>query len=71
MKAGMIVRSKRRLNPSRADRRWFIKKEGTIKRTNGRSVTLIKGYRVAPLENLEFDFWVTEEQLYRRFEEVV
>ena len=67
MKAGMILRSKRRFKGT--DRRWFIKKEGDIKREARGSTTMVKGYRVAPLENLENDFWITEEQLHHRFEE--
>ena len=69
MKAGMILRSKRRFKGT--DRRWFIKKEGDIKREARGSTTMVKGYRVAPLENLENGFWITEEQLHKRFEEVV
>jgi len=69
MKAGMILRSKRRFKGT--DRRWFIKKEGDIKRETRGSTTMVKGYRVAPLENLENGFWITEEQLHKRFEEVV
>ena len=65
MKAGMILRSKRRFQGS--DRRWFIKKEGRLIR----NTKPIKGYRVAPLENLENGFWVTEEQIHHRFEEDV
>ena len=68
MKAGMILRSKRRFKGT--DRRWFIKKEGDIKRETRGSTTMVKGYRVAPLENLENGFWITEEQLHKRFEEV-
>ena len=67
MKAGMILRSKSNLHAQR----WFIKKEGTLERKHGRSVTLIKGYRLAPSENLELGFWVTEEQIHHRFEEDV
>ena len=66
MKAGMLLRSKRRFRDT--DRRWFIKKEGMLKRN--KHIT-VKGYRIAPLENLEKGFWVTEEQLHERFEEVV
>ena len=69
MKAGMILRSKRRFKDS--DRRWFIKKEGTLKRNTRGSVTMVKGYRVTPLENLEHGFWITEEQIHHRFEEDV
>ena len=65
MKAGMIIRSKRRFKGT--DRRWFIKKEGRLVRNN----KSIKGYRVAPLENLDNGFWVTEEQIHHRFEEDV
>ena len=65
MKAGMLLRSKRRFKDT--DRRWFIKKEGRLVRNN----KSIKGYRVAPVENLDKEFWVTEEQLHHRFEEVV
>ena len=66
MKAGMILQSKRRFYGT--DRRWFIKKEGILKRNKHISV---KGYRIAPLDNLEKGFWVTEKQLHERFEEVV
>ena len=69
MKAGMMLCSKRRFKDT--DRRWFIKKEGNIKRNARGSITLIKGYLVAPLEDLNNDFWVTEEQLHDRFEEAV
>ena len=69
MKAGMILRSKRRFKDT--DRRWFIKKEGELKRNTRGSITLIKGYRVAPLEDLEKGFWITEEQLHDRFKEDV
>ena len=69
MKAGMILRSKRRFKDT--DRRWFIKKVGDIKRTTQTTVTMVKGYRLAPLENLGNGFWVTEEQLHHRFEEVI
>ena len=65
MKAGMILRSRRRFYGT--TRRWFIKKEGRLTR-NDKS---IKGYRIAPLENLDNGFWVTEEQLRHRFEEDV
>jgi hypothetical protein len=65
MKAGMIIRSKSNLH----DQQWFIKKVGEIKRNHRGFITMIKGYRVAPLEDLDNDFWVTEEQLHRRFEE--
>ena len=67
MKAGMIVRSKIALD----DRRWFIKKEGEIKRNSRGFITMVKGYRVAPLEGLEHGFWITEEQMLKRFVEVV
>ena len=66
MKAGMMLRSKRRFKDT--DRRWFIKKEGILKRNKHISV---KGYRIAPLEDLDNAFWVTEEQLHERFEEAV
>ena len=69
MKAGMILRSKRRFKGT--DRRWFIKKEGDIKRETRGSTTMVKGYRVAPLEDLEHGFWITEEQIHHRFEEDV
>ena len=69
MRAGMILRSKRRFKDT--DRRWFIKKEGDLKRNARVSTTLVKGYRVAPLENLDNGFWITEEQLHDRFEEDV
>jgi len=71
MKAGMIIRSKRAIAKANRDKRWFIKKEGEIKRNRRGSITIVKGYRVAPLEDLENGFWVTEEQLHNRFEEVV
>ena len=67
MKAGMILRSKSKLH----DQRWFIKKEGEIKRNNRGFITMVKGYRVAPLEALGNDFWITEEQMLKRFEEDV
>ena len=67
MKAGMIVRSKIAFD----DRRWFIKKEGEIKRNSRGFITMVKGYRVAPLEDLEHGFWITEEQMLKRFVEVV
>ena len=70
MKAGMIIRSKQATGLSN-DRRWFIKKEGELKRNKRGSMVIVKGYRVAPLEDLEHGFWVTELQLYERFEEVV
>lgn len=69
MKAGMIIRSIRRFKDS--DRRWFIKKEGTLERNTRGSITQVKGYRLAPLEDLENGFWVSEEQLHIRFEEDV
>ena len=69
MKAGMILRSKRRFKGT--DRRWFIKKEGDIKRETRGSTTMVKAYRVAPLEDLEHGFWITEEQIHHRFEEDV
>tara|TARA_B100000963_G_scaffold49143_1_gene37343 strand:+ start:243 stop:458 length:216 start_codon:yes stop_codon:yes gene_type:complete len=71
MKAGMIIRSKQLVSPPDNDRRWFIKKEGELKRQNNFGITIVKGYRVAPLEDLEHGFWVTEKQLHERFEEVV
>ena len=71
MKAGMIIRSKQLVSPPDNDRRWFIKKEGELKRQNNFGTTIVKGYRVAPLEDLEHGFWVTEKQLHERFEEVV
>ena len=67
MKAGMILRSKSKLH----DQRWFIKKEGKLKRQNRLGQLMVKGYRIAPLENLEHGFWVTESQLHERFEEAV
>ena len=70
MKAGMIIRSKQATRLSN-NRRWFIKKEGELKRQNQFGLTMVKGYRIAPLENLEKGFWVTEGQLHERFEEVV
>ena len=71
MKAGMIIRSKQLVNPPDNERRWFIKKEGELKRQNRHGECMVKGYRVAPLENLQHGFWVTETQLHERFEEVV
>ena len=71
MKAGMIIRSKQLVSPPDNDRRWFIKKEGELKRNKRGSVTMVKGYRVAPLEDLNNGFWVTELQLHERFEEDV
>ncbi len=70
MKAGMIIRSKRAIAKRNRDKRWFIKKEGEIKRNSRGSTTMVKGYRVAPLEDLGHGFWVTEEQLHNRFEEI-
>ena len=70
MKAGMIIRSKQATRLS-DHRRWFIKKEGELKRQRSTGRATVKGYRIAPLENLEKGFWVTEEQLHERFEEVV
>lgn len=69
MKAGMILRSKRRFRET--NRRWFIKKVGDIQRSQRGLFSIVKGYRVAPLEDLEHGFWVTEEQLHHRFEEDV
>lgn len=69
MKAGMIIRSKQATRLS-DHRRWFIKKEGELKRNTRGSVTMVKGYRIAPLESLDKGFWVTEIQLHERFEEV-
>ena len=69
MKAGMILRSKRRFKGT--NRRWFIKKEGILERNTRGLGSVVKGYRVAPLENLDNGFWVTEEQLRHRFEEDV
>jgi len=71
MKAGMIIRSKQLVSPPDNDRRWFIKKEGELKRQNRHGEHMVKGYRVAPLQDLEHGFWVTERQLHERFEEVV
>lgn len=65
MKAGMLLRSKRRFKNT--DRRWLIKKEGQLIRNE----KTIKGYRVAPVESLDKEFWVSEEQLHHRFEEAV
>jgi len=65
MKAGMLLRSKRRFKNT--NRRWLIKKEGELIRNE----KFIKGYRVAPVESLDKEFWVTEEQLHHRFEEAV
>jgi len=70
MKAGMIIRSKQATRLSN-NRRWFIKKEGELKRQNRLGQLMVKGYRIAPLENLEHGFWVTETQLHERFEEAV
>ena len=70
MKAGMIIRSKQATRLSN-HRRWFIKKEGELKRQNRHGEHMVKGYRIAPLESLEKGFWVTELQLHERFEEVV
>jgi len=70
MRAGMIIRSKQATGLS-DHRRWFIKKEGELKRNTRGSITMVKGYRIAPLEDLEYGFWVTETQLHERFEEVV
>ena len=70
MRAGMIIRSKQATRLS-DDRRWFIKKEGELKRQTTLGLTMVKGYRIAPLEDLEHGFWVTEKQLHERFEEVV
>ena len=69
MKAGMILRFKQatRLSDYRL---WFIKKEGILERNTRGVGSVVKGYRVAPLEDLEHGFWVTEEQLHERFEEV-
>ena len=69
MKAGMMLRSKRRFYET--TRRWLIKKEGELKRQTTLGLTVVKGYRIAPLEDLDNGFWVTEEQLHRRFEELV
>jgi len=69
MKAGMIIRSKQATRLSN-NRRWFIKKEGELKRNKRGSITMVKGYRIAPLEDLEHGFWVTEAQMEERFEEV-
>ena len=66
----MIIRSKQATGLS-DHRRWFIKKEGELKRNTRGSITMVKGYRIAPLEDLEYGFWVTETQLHERFEEVV
>ena len=70
MKAGMMLRSKQPTKLNK-DRRWFIKKEGEIKRNSRGFITMVKGYRVAPLEDLDNGFWITEEQMSKRFEEVV
>ena len=69
MKAGMLLSSKRRFYQT--NRRWLIIKEGEIKRNSRGFITMVKGYRIAPVEQLDNAFWVTEEQLLRRFEEVV
>ena len=63
MKAGMLLRSKRRFKET--NRRWLIKKEGQVFRDN----KPVKGYRLASIESLDKGFWVTEEQLHHRFEE--
>ena len=65
MKAGMLLRSKRRFKNT--NRRWLIKKEGQLIRNE----KTIKGYKVAPVESLDKEFWVSEEQLHHRFEEAV
>ena len=65
MKAGMLLRSKRRFKNT--NKRWLIKKEGQLIRNE----KTIKGYRVAPVESLDKEFWVSEEQLHHRFEEAV
>ena len=71
MKAGMIIRSKQATRLSN-NRRWFIKKEGELKRhVKNKVYRMVKGYRIAPLEDLEHGFWVCESQLHERFEEVV
>ena len=71
MKAGMIIRSKQATRLS-DHRRWFIKKEGELKRhVENRTYKMVKGYRIAPLEDLEHGFWVTEGQLHERFMEAV
>ena len=70
MKAGMIIRSKQPTRLSN-NRRWFIKREGELKRQNRLGITMVKGYRIAPLEDLEHGVWVTALQLHERFEEVV
>ena len=70
MRAGMIIRSKQATKLSN-DRRWFIKKEGELKRNTRGSTTMVKGYRIAPLESLDKGFWVTDRQLHERFEENV
>lgn len=70
MKAGMLLRSKRRFKDT--NRRWLIKKEGVLTRhTKNKYAEMIKAYRVAPVESLDKEFWVTEEQLHHRFEEAV
>ena len=72
MKAGMIIRSKQAIRGRSNRRRWFIKKEGELKQyVKDRTYRMVKAYRVAPLEDLEHGFWVTEVQLHERFEEVV
>ena len=65
MKAGMLLRSKRRFKGT--NRRWLIKKEGQLSRND----KPVKGYRVAPVESLDKEFWISEEQLHHRFEEAV
>ena len=66
MKAGMLLRLNKRLFKN-TDRRWLIKKEGQLIRNE----KTIKGYKVAPVESLDKEFWVSEEQLHHRFEEAV
>ena len=70
MKAGMIIRSKQATRLSN-HRRWFIKKEGELKCETTLGLTMVKGYRVAPLEDLDKGFWVTDRQLHERFEEIL
>ena len=69
MKAGMIIRSKQ--TTKHHTTRWFIKKEGELKRQSITGRATVKGYRIAPLGDLEHGFWVTEEQLHERFEEAL
>ena len=70
MKAGMIIRSKQATKLSN-DRRWFIKKEGELKRNSRGFITVVKGYRVAPLEDLDKRFGLQTDNYTKAFEEDV